>query len=236
MEVDDNLWTTAERWGVDFWGVADLEPAREFIFEQGGDLVAEYPRAVSMGIAFPNSVIEMLPRRAERAVTVSYQHQYRVINQRLDLIASHVTSLLQQQGFRALPIPASERFDDERICAVFSHKVAAHLAGLGWIGKSCMLITPQVGPRARWVSVLTDAPLTVTGTPMSEDCGDCRLCVDICPMGAFTGESFREEDAREVRYDADKCDRYFREMKAAKRGSDVCGLCIYVCPLGRDVE
>jgi len=236
LELDDKLRAAVDLWGVDFWGVADLEPAQEFIVDQGGEMAAGYPRAVSVGIALPGPIVDQLPRRAERAVAVSYQHQYRTVNQRLDLVASHVTSLLQQEGFRAFPVPASERIDDERICAVFSHKLAAHLAGLGWIGKSCMLITPQVGPRARWVTVLTDAPLTVTGAPISEDCGECRDCVDVCPVGAFTGEPFREEEPREARYDAGKCDRYFREMKAARRGSDVCGLCVYVCPLGREAE
>ena len=66
------------------------------------------------------------------------------------------------------PLPAAltvllENLKDERQRAVFSNKLAAHLAGLGWIGKSCLLITPQVGPRVRWVSVLTEAPLALTG-------------------------------------------------------------------------
>jgi epoxyqueuosine reductase QueG len=33
------------------------------------------------------------------------------------------------------------------------------LAGLGWIGKSCSLISPHFGPRLRLVTVLTNAPL-----------------------------------------------------------------------------
>jgi epoxyqueuosine reductase len=234
VELDDKLRAAVDQWCADFWGVADLEPAQEFIVDQGGDMVAGYPRAVSVGIALPGQIVDQLPRSSERSVAVSYRHQYRTVNQRLDLVASHITSVLQQQGFRAFPVPASERIDDERICAVFSHKLAAHLAGLGWIGKNCMLITPQVGPRARWVTVLTDAPLTVSGLAIPEDCGACRDCVDMCPVGAFTGERFREEDAREVRYDAGKCERYFHEIEKVRPGPPVCGLCVYVCPHGRE--
>jgi epoxyqueuosine reductase QueG len=119
---------------------------------------------------------------------------------------------------------------------MFSHKMAAHLAGLGWIGKSCLLITPQVGPRVRWVSVLTDAPLEVTGEPMVEQCGSCQECVEICPVQAFTGRPFREEEPREMRYDAGKCDRYFRKMKEKNGDLAICGLCLYVCPHGRTRE
>ncbi|MCK9565162.1 MAG: hypothetical protein M0Q43_03825 [Methanothrix sp.] len=72
---------------------------------------------------------------------------------------------------------------DERVAVVFSHKLAAHMAGLGWIGKSCLLITPEAGPRVRWASVLTDAPMKATGYAMAERCGECRKCVDVCPHG-----------------------------------------------------
>jgi epoxyqueuosine reductase len=129
-------------------------------------------------------------------------------------------------------VPASERYDDERICAVFSHKLAANLAGLGWIGKSCLLVTPEAGPRVRWSTVLTDAPLIVTGERVDVKCGECRECVDICPVSAFTGEPFRENEPREVRYDARKCEKY---LYSSNDHSDwnVCGLCIYACPHGK---
>jgi epoxyqueuosine reductase QueG len=220
-------------WGVDFWGVADLSLAKKAIIDQGGDLVAEYPFAISIGIALSHSIVDQLPHRAERAVAVSYRHEYDVVNQRLDLIASHVSSLIQQHGFQAFLVPAAKRIDDQRICAVFSHKLAAHLAGLGWIGKSCLLITPEVGPRVRWVSVLTNAVLAVTGKPIEERCGTCQECVEICPVSAFTGQPFRDGEPREIRYDASKCDRYFEKMKEVKPGLEVCGLCLYVCPYGR---
>ena len=222
--------------GMDFFGVADLSLAHDAILKQGGPLVASYPRAITIGFALMHSIVDQLPQRAEHAVAVSYRHSYDLTNQRLDLIASQLGCLLQRAGYRVLPIPAAKRTDDERICAMFSHKMAAHLAGLGWIGKSCLLITPQVGPRVRWVSVLTDAPLEVTGEPMAEQCGSCQECVEICPVQAFTGRSFREEEPREVRYDAGKCDRYFKKMKEKDGDLAICGLCLYVCPHGRTRE
>ena len=233
MELNETLRSTVKMWGADFWGVADLSLAKKAILDQGGNLVAEYPFAISIGIGLSHSIVDQLPHRDERALAVSYRHEYDVVNQRLNLIASHVSSLLQQHGFRAFPVPASKRIDDRRLCAVFSHKLAAHLAGLGWIGKSCLLITPEAGPRVRWVSVLTDAALGAIGKPMEERCSTCQECVEICPVRAFTGQPFRDGEPREMRYDASKCDRYFRKMKEQKPGLEVCGLCLYVCPHGR---
>jgi epoxyqueuosine reductase QueG len=225
---------TAETSGADYCGVADLSRAHEAILAQGGPLIAAFPRAVSVGIILPHAIVDQLPQRADRAVAVSYRHHaYDVINQRLDLLVSQVSSKLQSEGFHALPIPASKRVDNDRICAAFSHKLAAHLAGLGWIGKSCLLVTPEAGPRVRWATVLTDAPLPVTGRPMEERCRGCDRCVEICPVQAFTGAAFRESEPREKRYDAGKCDRYFGEMRAKDPDVAVCGLCLFVCPFGK---
>jgi epoxyqueuosine reductase QueG len=234
MDLSQRIKELAETWGADFYGVADLSPAHDAILGQGGPVIAAYPRAISVGIVLVHAIVDQLPHRANRAVAMNYRHHnYEVINQRLDLLVSRVSSLLQREGHQALPIPAAKRVDNERICAVFSHKLAAHLAGLGWIGKSCLLVTPQEGPRVRWATILTDAPLPATGEPMEERCGNCMRCVEICPVQAFTGEAFHASDPREKRYDAGKCSRYFAAMKEADAELAVCGLCLYVCPHGK---
>ncbi len=232
MDTYEKIVAATTAAGCDYVGVADLAPAREFIADQGGEFVASFPKAVSIGIVLSHAIVDQLPNRAERAVAVSYRsHAYTVINQRLDLIASQVAGVLQRDGHQAFPVPASERCDDERICAVFSHKLAAHLAGHGWIGKSCLLITPEAGPRVRWIAVLTDAPLAPTGEPMAERCGDCRQCVDICPVQAYTGRAFRADEPRRARYDAAKCAAYLNPQGGVP--FRVCGMCLYICPHGR---
>ncbi|HPR41468.1 MAG TPA: 4Fe-4S dicluster domain-containing protein [Candidatus Methanofastidiosa archaeon] len=229
-EIENGIKELAIKEGADFCGVADITPATDVIWAQGGEDVASYPRAISLGIHIMDDIVDQLPRRHERSVAVNYHHHgYDIINQRLDLLASRISSFIQREGFRALPIPASERYDDEKICAVLSHKLAAHLAGFGWIGKSCLLITPQFGPRVRWATVLTDAPLKVAKKKMAERCGDCTECVNICPVSAFTGVNFKEEDPRDVRYDAARCEKYLNSGEEWT----VCGLCVYVCPYGR---
>lgn len=218
--------------GVDFLGVADLSSAKNFIDNQGGTFVSQYPKSISIGIILPNSIVDELPRRSKREVAVNYRHIYDITNHRLDVITAKLSGLLQEKGHEALPVPASERFDDKNIAAIFSHKLAANLAGLGWIGKSCLLVTPEAGPRVRWATVLTDAPLEVTGKSMDPQCGDCSECVEICPVDAFTGRLFCENEPREFRYDARKCEEYLNKYDE-DIDVNVCGLCIYVCPHGR---
>lgn len=232
MQLEYRIKIMAEHEGADFFGVADLSTVKDKVIEQGSSFVADYPKAISIGIRLPDSIVDALPNRDNPAVAVNYRHTYDITNLRLDLLTSKLASIIQQEGYKALAIPASERYDNERICAVFSHKLAAHLAGLGWIGKSCLFVTPEAGPRVRWATLLTDAPLKITGVPMESKCVDCNECVEICPVNAFTGQSFRENEPREVRYDAKKCEEYLYNPKNDSEWT-VCGLCVYICPHGK---
>ena len=216
-----------------FFGVADLTVAQEAIVAQGGEFLAAFPRAVSVGIALTDSIVDELPRHKEPVIAKTYDYLvYIMVNQSLDRIALRVSAALEKQGYRTLPVPTSQRVDDENLRGLFSHKLAAHLAGLGWIGKSCLLITPEVGPRVRWTTILTDAPLEA-GSPLSDRCGDCQLCVEACPQRAFTGRPFDPQEPREARFDAHRCEEYRAHLRDEVTGVRTCGMCVYVCPYGR---
>jgi len=233
MDLSVALRDYATSAGADYFGVADLAPAKAFIQVHGGDRIARYPRAVSIGIGLLDSLVDLLPEREDFSAAHLYKHNaYDAVNLDLDRISLAVAKIIQKNGFQALPVPAAKRANDEKIAAVFSHKLAAHLAGLGWIGKSCLLITPDRGPRVRWVTVLTDAPIEPTGTAMAQQCGECTQCTDVCPSGSITGRAFDKAEPREFRLDAGTCQRYYFSMEKS-RGIAVCGMCLYVCPHGR---
>ncbi len=233
QDTHSQLHSLATSLGADYFGIADLTPARNFIHGLGGERAGRYSRGVVMGIRLQDSIVDLLEDGDKEALILYRHSSYDVVNAALDNIALRVAGELQREGYSAFPVPASKRTDDEHICGIFSQKLAAHLAGLGWIGKSCLLITPDHGPRVRWVTVLTDAPLEPTGFPMQPRCGKCTACVDICPVGAFTGRSFSEDEPREARFDAAACDRYYRKLEKEMGLAGVCGLCLWVCPHGR---
>ncbi len=231
-DINTIFQSTAKSLGSNYFGIADLNPAKEFIEAQGGTFLAEYPVALTAGIDLPDSLANILSEYKDDTGEMLYHHYYDVINRELDRIALHLAISLQKKGYKALPIPASLRTDTIRIYGLFSHKLAAYLAGMGWIGKSCLLVTPEHGPRVRWVTVLTNAPLLPTRKPLESRCGECRECVENCPAQAFTGRIFHKEEPREARFDAAACDRLIASRRV-KSGVEVCGNCVWVCPFGK---
>lgn len=65
-------------------------------------------------------------------------------------------------------------------------KAWAAEAGLGWIGRNSLLITPQYGSLVLLGEIVMDAEVDIYDNPYSENhCGECRLCIDSCPNRAI---------------------------------------------------
>ena len=120
-------------------------PCSREIRKTYGNTWDDYPCAVSIVLNMPSSVIREL---ALKGPTDVYARYYDVANTALDIMAMRITDWLESRGFRAFPVPASKVVKGG-LYGIFSHRAAAHLAGLGWIGKSCCLITPDRGPMQR---------------------------------------------------------------------------------------
>ena len=141
----------------------------------------------------------------------------------LDNIAIETSKYLEKNGFISFPIQARVT-DWTEVKGVFPHKLAAIAAGLGIQGKCSLIITPEFGPRVRLASLITEAPLK-TSAPRKDTtrsiCGDCRKCIDICPIDALD----YDENTETTSIDKMAC------WKLTLPGR--CGLCMAVCPYGR---
>lgn len=96
----------------------------------------------------------------------------------LHRIADGVIDVLARNGHRGEPL-----IDDNRLV----DRAVAARGGVGWLGKSTMLLAPGHGPWLLVGSVATDADLATT-LPMARGCGTCVACIPACPTGAITDD------------------------------------------------
>jgi epoxyqueuosine reductase len=203
--------------GLSLFGVADVVGIREE-FSLAKKLREKFDWGISLGKRLLDAVLEDIEDRPTRL----YFHHYRQLNFFLDRAAFLLSSYIQESGFQALPIPASQIIDGERQRAHLSHKKVGYLAGLGFIGRSNLLVNPELGSRFRLVTVLTDMPLEAD-KPLEADCGTCRKCLEPCPAQAIKEK--KEE------FDHRACFEKLKEFrKMGIVGQHICGVCVKACP------
>lgn len=229
MEIlRDVLKNISEKNGATLFGVANLLPYRQYIEEVYGKQLLHLDKAISIGIQYPKEVVNQLLD----GPTHTYLYYYKILNAKLDDIALQVAIELEKNGYKSFPVPASQRVTDDRLAGIFSHRMAAHLSGLGWIGKNSSLITKEYGPRLRLVTILTDAPIACDEPFEGDLCGDCNKCVVACPSGAVVGNPFREDDPLEKRFVGELCDVHLSRVRNTF-GKRICGKCLASCPFGK---
>jgi epoxyqueuosine reductase len=202
--------------GFSLFGAADVSAIRsESLLSEATR--AKFPYAVSLGKRTVDAVLDDI----EDKPTPLYFHHYRQLNYFLDRGALHVASHIQELGYRALPIAASQIVDWENQRGHVSHKKIGQMAGLGWIGRNNLLVNGECGSRFRLVTVLTDMPLE-PGSPAAFGCGTCRACVAPCPAGAIME---RPED-----FDHRACYAQLDAWRKAHVVSQhICGVCVKAC-------
>ena len=125
----------ARNLGVDIFGVADLtvNQVNSFILRQGGEHISSFPKGISIGIRLLDSVVDQLYRHEEPSAIYSYRGLYNAVNANLDRTAMLVGKKIQEAGYNAYTIPASQTINERKLEGAISNKLSAHLAGLGWI-------------------------------------------------------------------------------------------------------
>ena len=226
--LEQELAQLAVNCGADLFGIADLSVYPEQIGREYGSELLAYGKAISVAVFFPRQIMAAV----EQGPTHQYLTYYDALNTRINDICYRLANRLNRLHYLALPIPASQRLGDGRLQGLFSHRLAAHLAGLGFIGKNCALIHPEAGPWLRLGTVLTDAPLEAPAEPMAGACGTCQKCVEICPAQAIRGKAFAMDQPLSERFDGEACDRFLTEMRISF-GKRICGRCIATCPWGK---
>lgn len=148
------------------------------------------PKAKSvivLGFRIPYGALEAAKRGYEglkHAPQIYGVQGYQVVpNFRLIFAANALAKFLEKKGYITMPLPAGP-FGG----LTLSHRHAAVASGLAEFGWSGLAITPEYGPKQRWVSVITTAELEpdpLYNGPKLCDRNKCDVCIKVCPTGAI---------------------------------------------------
>ncbi len=141
-------------------------------------LLDEAVSIISIAIAYP-SKMEDAPqgkKGARRGIfsRSSWGKDYHAaLKERLTLLEAFIAAHFPEARMRSM-VDTGE----------LSDRAVAERAGIGWSAKNTSIITPEFGSYVYLGEMITNIPFEYN-EPMEDQCGDCRLCIDVCPTGAI---------------------------------------------------
>lgn len=141
-------------------------------------LLEEAQSIIAIAIAYP-SRMENAPKgkRGERRgifCRASWGMDYHtVLREKLALLEAFLQEKIPHAKMRSM-VDTGE----------LSDRAVAERAGIGWSAKNCSIITPEFGSYVYLGEMITNIPFA-PDEPMTDQCGDCTLCIDVCPTGAI---------------------------------------------------
>jgi epoxyqueuosine reductase QueG len=219
------------------------------------DLLPGAEAVVVLALRIPRGCLRSANLRLYRNTVTHLEHE-------LNRLAYDVSLFLEERGYLALPVTPDIPVDMERSAGLqgdLSHKHAAAAAGLGKIGNSTLLLTPQFGPRVRLVSVVTTAPLPADPEINGDVCRHCFSCVKACPAKAIGEDGgmdklkclrssspygygglfrflreFLDTEDKERKLEMLRQPRALELHQFLRVGNYSCASCVKVCPVGRE--
>lgn len=253
-ELEDKIKQDALQLGFDACGIAQIVPIEQEMNElhqwlnrgYGADLrymeqhiemranpCELLPSARSMIMVLLNYYPrEFQPVDAPHIAAYAYGNDYHyIVKSKLSRLVEQIKEYANTDKIGATPSEAEYLvFCDS---APVMERTWAVRAGLGWIGKSNMLINPTLGTFTFIGTLITSLELE-SDTPIASRCGRCTACIDNCPTQALIGA---------YHLDARKCLSYHTiESRAEVPQFDTtranhtlygCDACQLACPWNR---
>ena len=182
----------------------ESEEVKALVRDMGADLVGIASADCVETTPTRRSPLNVLPEArsavvfAKRMLTGSIESpsdevvtcQNLALYQKLDHITYALGCFLEERGHRAATIPAyipvEMTSETKGFVGVVSLRHVAQASGLGVLGRSNLLLTPDFGPRVRLGGVVTTAPMD-PDEPIEEDfCEQCEACISACPVDALS--------------------------------------------------
>lgn len=160
------------------------------------------------------------PQQAYVSRYATGRDYHKIIRNRLQNLAEKISNIAGEYDYRA--------FTDS---APVLEKAIARNSGLGWIGKHTNLINPTAGSWFFLGEIYTDLPLPVDDPFVTDHCGSCTACIDVCPTQAIV-EPYKVDARRCISYLTIELRELIPEEFRKELGNRIygCDDCQLVCP------
>jgi len=120
---------------------------------------SEYPRAIVFGIALAPEYLMQVSQSDQISAEMFHETE-----RKTDHLADHLADYLSIKGYTAFSqsennLLSAGLYQEDSKTTPLPHKTIARLAGLGWIGKHNLLISPKFGSAISICTVLSDVPV-----------------------------------------------------------------------------
>ncbi len=159
------------------------------------DYVPDAKSVVVLGMPYPEEVVSNAGLEQSQQVGCYNFHQYQTTNE-LRFAALELATALDAMGYTSMIVDnllgVGSYTDSPRgkLPDMRCGAIEAVSAGLGELGASGALLTPEFGPRQRVICIVTNAVVEADATaePIGF-CRNCEVCAAKCPMGSLGGGS-----------------------------------------------
>ena len=196
LDLTQKVLDAAKRFGADIVGIGDPERWVSAPFSRTPKAqMADCKATITIGIHYLDGCVELGCQPDLRLPGPSVSNH--IASEHCNFAAYRLCRYIESLGYQALFTPSTgwwnyrENADSPRgFSGDITHYYAAAAAGVGEIGWNNLCLTPEFGPRQRFITVMTNAPLK--HSPMYEGealCDHCMMCAKKCPGQCFEKES-----------------------------------------------
>ncbi|MFX0056621.1 MAG: hypothetical protein ACFFAX_07815 [Promethearchaeota archaeon] len=211
-----------------------IDTLKEFAYSQGVDIIhfTKLPRDLifqEFGVLYDNAIILAMEMSQEKIDQAPSQATFKMVFDTYDdlgIAANRIAAFLREHGYAAQA--------DHPLGGTVLYPPLAQRAGIGFVGKHGLLITPKFGSRVRLAAVYT----SIQNLPdmkennhnwIADYCKICGLCIKKCPAKAILEETI----VRNTGINTDIVQRDCFEYFVVNYG---CSVCIKVCPFSKGID
>ncbi|MBQ2636621.1 MAG: epoxyqueuosine reductase [Methanobrevibacter sp.] len=217
-----------------------MDELKKYLLSQGASKVgyADVEGLANEFIDLPNgiSLVLKLPKKAiEYVNNDEFEDYWKCFHSKvaeLKEIALKGEEYIKSKGYNAFALTMERNeCDMEKLLSILPYKTIATKSGMGWIGRSALLVTPEYGSAITLCSILTDMPLEFDNPITDSECDECENCQNACPVKAINPQKWNDRLNRKDIIDIEACSEYIIDQYKNGLG---CTKCMSECKLTQE--